>query len=134
MAKRRVAVPKKFLQELGSKMIITKWYENCLVLVSEQQWLALLNRLFGGAKAIIGPVRGTERFIFGSAYQVKADGQGRIVVPEKLAQHAGFSHEIIFIGLGDRVEIWNKDNWEHQEEAVAKKAANLLERMASHEW
>src|SRR5258708_19597145 len=41
-AKGRTAFPKKFREILGDKLIITFGYENSLIVVSEQNWKALL--------------------------------------------------------------------------------------------
>ena len=79
--KRRTAVPKRFLDELGEKLVVAKWYDGCLVLVSEGFWEALLNRLTGGSRVASLGVRDIERFILGSAFEVIPDSQGRIIIP-----------------------------------------------------
>ncbi len=130
---RRVAVPATFRHDLGETFILAKWYEGCLVLVAKESWQALLTRLTGSQKIIVTPIRDTERFIFGSAYEAIPDEQGRIVVPERLSLYASLGEEIFFIGLGDRVEIWNKEDWEEKEKSVAKDAAGYIEELAEKE-
>lgn len=129
--KRRTAIPKKFLDELGNELVLAKWYEDCLVLVKKDFWNGLLDRLTGGSKVASLGVRDIERFILGSAFDVEADDQGRIVVPEVLAKFAGFGNELIFIGLGDRVEVWNKETWEVKEKEVAKTTKEYIEKLAN---
>lgn len=128
--KRRTAIPKKFLDELGNELVLAKWYEDCLVLVKKNFWNGLLDRLTGGSKVASLGVRDIERFILGSAFDIEPDDQGRIVVPEVLAKFAGFGNELIFIGLGDRVEVWNKETWEIKEKEVAKTSKEYIERLA----
>jgi len=130
-AKRRVAVPKKFRQELGKKMIVARWYEGCLVIISEENWQALLTKLTGKAEVIVASVRDTDRFILGSAYETEPDGQGRVVLPELLVTYARLGEEVVFIGLGDRVEIWDREAWSQRETYVSQKAADLIEEYAS---
>ena len=86
--KRRVAVPKKFILELGDKPILAKWYENCLLMVSSTWWENILSRLTGNKQVTSLGVRDIERFILGSAYELEPDSQGRIVVPEVLSEFA----------------------------------------------
>ena len=129
--KRRVAIPASFRKELGEKFIVAKWYEKCLVLVSIGSWSALLERLKGSSKIITRGVRDTDRFILGSAYELIPDEQGRVVLPLSLVSFAGLGSEVNFIGLGDRVEIWNKEKWEEREEFVAKHAGELLEGLSN---
>ncbi len=128
--KRRVAVPKKFLLELGEKPILAKWYEDCLILVSSGFWENLLARLTGGSKIVSLMARDIERFILGSAFEVDPDGQGRIVVPEMLAAYANFEKDLIFVGLGDRVEVWPKEIWDKKSQELAKVTKEYIEELA----
>jgi MraZ protein len=44
--------------------------------------------------------------LFADAWPLEADGQGRIVLPDMLAQHAGLTETVEFMGLGRIFEIW----------------------------
>lgn len=128
--KDRVSVPKKFREELGKELILAKWYENSLVLVSIDSWRGLLKRLIGKRTLVIEPVRDIDRFILGSAFEVKLDKQGRFIVPEKLLDYAEIKDEVVFVGLNDRVEIWSGDNWRQLVEGAEKKASLAVEKIA----
>src|SRR3989344_3066684 len=128
--KRRVAVPKRFLQELGSLPIIAKWYEDCLVLVSSDFWNELFNRLTGGKKAISYGIRDIERFVLGSAFEVEPDEQGRIIIPEVLANYARLEKDIVFVGLRDRIEIWAKQIWDERTNELAMTTKEFIEKLA----
>jgi len=127
---KRTSIPSVFRQKLGQSIILAKWYENCLVLVRTDSWSALLERITGGEKMIIEPIRQTEHFIFASAYEVTVDDQGRIVLPDRLVSYAGLGDQVYFLGIGDRVEIWNKEVWEKKEAEVATDAAGYIESIA----
>lgn len=129
--KRRTAIPKKILHELGSKVIIAKWYENCLAIVSTDTWNALLKRLVGKDQLATSPVRDTERFILGSAYELLPDAQGRVVIPQALMDFAGLTNRLTFIGLGDKVEVWDEDKWMNKEKEIADKAEEMIENLAN---
>lgn len=128
--KRRVAIPYRFKKELGNKMIIAKWYEGCLVLVKEENFGLLLARVLGDTKNLNQSVRETERFLLGSSYEAETDEQGRMVIPEVLAKYAKFKDEIIFIGLGARIELWEKQIWQKKEEVLVGNASQLVEKLA----
>lgn len=129
----RVAVPAPLRKDLGEIYILAKWYEECLVLVGKSSWDALLTRITGGQDLITAPIRGSEHFIFASAYEIEPDGQGRIVVPERLIAYAALSEDIYFLGVRDRVEIWNKDTWDEKEKIIAKEAARYIEDLSKNE-
>lgn len=130
--KNRLSVPKKFRDELGGRLIIAKWYEKCLVIISEKNWEQLLNRLTGNSQIITSPVRDTDRFILGSATEVEPDSLGRVVLPAYLRQYANLSSEVVFLGLGDRVEVWNHSDWTKREEYIANNADQLVETLAKN--
>lgn len=130
--KRRIAVPKKFLQELGEKQVTAKWYEDCLILVSHNFWENLLDRLTGGRRAIDLGVRDIERFILGSAFEVEPDDQGRIIIPEILVEYAGLSKEVVFVGLIDRVEIWAKEVWDKKSFELSKTTKEYIEVLSKN--
>lgn len=126
----RVAVPAQLRRDLGEIYVLAKWYEACLVLVGKSSFDALLTRITGGEQMIVGPVRETEHFIFASAYEMVPDDQGRIVIPEPLVAYANLGEDIYFLGVGDRVEIWNKEVWDEKEKLVAKEAPKYIEELA----
>lgn len=129
----RVAVPSQLRKELGEIYILAKWYEECLVLVGKSSWDALLTRITGEGKLITEPIRGSEHFIYASAYEIEPDDQGRIVIPERLISYAGLGEEIYFLGIKDRVEIWNKNNWDEKEKMIAKEATKYIEELSKNE-
>lgn len=132
--KRRVAIPKRFRDELGDTYVLARWYEGCIVMVSTHSWTTLTSRVTPQGGFVTSAVRDTDRFLMASAYELSADEQGRIVLPKLLTDHAGIAKDIVFLGLGDRVELWDKSVWLAHEEKVKSEAAQLIERVAqSHD-
>lgn len=128
--KHRVSVPKKFREELGSKLIVAKWYENCLVLISQTKWEAFIGKLTGKSAFFTSPVRDTDRFILGSASECETDSLGRIVLPKYLMEYANLKSEVVFLGLLDRIEIWDANEWSKREKLITQSAPNLIETIA----
>lgn len=56
--------------------------------------------------------------IFGDAKRFTFDSTGRIVLSEKLLQHAQISDTAVFVGKGRKFQIWNPQNWEKEEARV----------------
>jgi len=127
--KNRTAVPAKYRQILGKKVIVAQWYENCLVIVSKTQWEALLNQI-GEKPFIVSPARETDRFLLGNAFEIDLDSQGRFVVPPTLTKYAGLNEEVVFVGLLNRVEIWDKNNWDKHQKYLNEKAADIAESLS----
>jgi MraZ protein len=49
--------------------------------------------------------------LFADAQQLPFDGEGRIVLPEALAEHAGITDSAAFVGLGRTFQIWEPESY-----------------------
>jgi len=109
--KNRLSFPSKFRKELGNNLIITQNMEGSLLVVSESSYKTLLegteNKPF-----ILKEVREVQRFLFGSAQEIELDEKGRFILPEHLKIYSGIESEAVFVGVYNRVEIWDKKRWE----------------------
>ena len=55
--------------------------------------------------------RGFNRFILSGAAEVEVDAAGRVLIPDHQKVFAGLKKEVVFAGVSDRVEIWDKERW-----------------------
>ncbi|MHC4396650.1 MAG: division/cell wall cluster transcriptional repressor MraZ [Planctomycetota bacterium] len=53
-----------------------------------------------------------ERISFALASKVELDGQGRLLLNERLRERAGLKDRITLVGVRDHIELWNNENWE----------------------
>jgi MraZ protein len=53
-----------------------------------------------------------ERMSFAMSSKVELDGQGRLLLNEKLRKRAGLKDQITLIGARDHIELWNSESWE----------------------
>jgi MraZ protein len=53
-----------------------------------------------------------ERMTFALASKVELDGQGRLLLNERLRKRAGLKEKITLVGVRDHIELWNTENWE----------------------
>ena len=110
-AKNRVIVPSKFRDELGSKAVLSRGLDNCLVIYPMQTWEEQQKQLSGLPKSD-PQARAYLRYIYSNAVECEIDKQGRTVIPINLRQAAGIEKELVTIGMMDRVEIWAKEVYE----------------------
>lgn len=65
-----------------------------------------------------------KRWWYGGVALAQMDSADRILLPKKLMEHAGISHEVTMVARFDRVEIWSTeayvaDNEENAEEMLS---------------
>lgn len=128
--KHQMALPKKFRDVLGDKLIVTKGLENHLILVSEQHWKTLLEGTQG--KPFTDKTsHGMQRFLLGNATLVELDSKGRCVLPDYLRSYAQISSEIVFVGLERFVEVWDKSAWDEEQKNLTANIAWMAEKLSN---
>ena len=98
----RDMLPKKERREFT----VMRGLDECLFLYPKREW----ERVQGSLNKLPWWKADTRRFarmLVPTAYEVKADAQGRIVIRQNLIDGAKLERDVIFLGLGDRIEIWN---------------------------
>jgi MraZ protein len=111
--KQRLALPKRFRELFSSQgpLVLTLGTDGSLALFSQQAFAALAERL--AAHSPTGhDVRAFSRLLYAQSHSVEVDSQGRIRLPAELAHLAGLERDVVLLGVGDRVELWNKSRWE----------------------
>ena len=125
-AKGRLIMPAKLRQDMGEKFIITKGLDGCLFAFSQNEWLNFETKL----KALPLSDRNARnfvRFFLSGATECEIDKQGRFLIPSNLRISAGLVKETVVIGVGTRLEIWNKATWEKCDENIS--ADEIAENM-----
>ena len=111
-AKGRLIIPAKFRELLGDSFVVTRGFDGCLFVFDQEGWDKFESKL--QALPMDKPeVRVLTRFFIAGAADAEVDKQGRILLPATLIKHAGIEKDTIVAGVGNRVEIWNKDRWEN---------------------
>lgn len=111
--KGRMIMPAKFRDELGEKFVATKGLDKCLFIFPLSEWEKLDKQL---SELSLSKGREIQRFFYGGMTECEIDKQGRILIPSNLRDYAELEKDIIVIGLNKRAEIWNKSNWDVQNE------------------
>ena len=126
--KKRVSLPVKFRKEIGKKIIVTAGLDNCLWIFTENQWKKISEKL-SKFSMLQADNRSFNRYMFGSATEVEVDTIGRILLPEFLVIRADLKTKVAIVGVEDRVEIWNEDDWKKYKTVVEKRADQLAEKL-----
>lgn len=126
--KYQVAFPKKFREILGDKIIVTKGFEQSLLVISESNWKTVLEDLEKNSVTQASS-RETKRFLLGGAAFADLDDKGRFILPEYLRTFAGLAEDIVFVGQDSYVEIWDKKHWDSYSEELSKHISDIAEKL-----
>src|SRR6185312_10544937 len=87
--------------------VVARGFEQCLNLYPLAEWDAWADKI-SSLPAGQEDARQLMRLVFSSATEVELDRLGRIVVPAYLRRYAGIDGEATIVGVGARLEIWNR--------------------------
>jgi len=53
-----------------------------------------------------------KRLYVSAAVDVEIDKLGRVLIPPTLRKHAGLSRELLWAGMGNHIELWDRESFE----------------------
>ena len=124
--KGRLVLPAKFRSHFSGDAYLTM-YAGCIALWTPEGFDAMAARLKE-------QVRNHEveaqayRALAPSSEPVRPDAQGRVMISERLREHASLEHEVVVCGALDRIEIWNAPDWESMVGNLDQLAADAFRR------
>jgi MraZ protein len=131
--KGRVSIPAKFREicreKYGEETFVITNFDKCLVAYPLKEWNEIERRV-SELPQFKQEVISFLRYLMGGAVDCPLDGQGRVLIPQSLRNHARIDKELIMIGMLTRIEIWSREVWEEEEQARAydefKKSRDIL--------
>lgn len=126
--KRRLAIPVKFRSTFRGKAVITKGLDGCLFVYPTEVWEKLAEKL-GSLPLGEKKMRQFVRLMLAGAFESDVDRQGRILIPNYLSEFAFLKKDAVIIGLYDRLEVWDKEEWEKSRNAAEKEKDDVAEEL-----
>ena len=115
--KGRLMIPRKMREELGYKVYIMKGLDGPLSIFTEQGYQKLVeeyNRLpFEQRKN-----RDYLRALFASTHEMDVDKLGRVQIPTALLNKFNISKNVVVLGIGDHIEVWDAKRYEEYESGI----------------
>ena len=129
-SKRRLPLPARLRDALGKTVVLTRGLEGCVFVYTQSQWTEFAEKV-NKLPVSQASARSFARLFFGSAMEVELDGLGRVLIPEYLKAHGQLKKNVVIMGTGGRLELWDKERWEqyqgHEVEDMGETVAQLKE-------
>jgi MraZ protein len=114
--KGRVSLPAKYREIISTsyndQLIITN-YDSCLLAYPYDAWVTLEEKY--NQLSIMQPeVEIFGQFFIAGASECTVDKLGRILIPPNLREYANLNKNVVFVGMGSRIQIWDKQLWEEK--------------------
>ncbi len=112
-AKGRTIIPARYREDLGETFVVTRGLDGCLFLYPQSEWQNFVDKL--QKLPSNQNTRKIQRQFLSKAMEVMVDKQGRILIPALLRKDAAIEKEVVFVGMMNRVEVWDKSRLGEQE-------------------
>ena len=118
--KGRVTVPARHRDALAAlssnQLTLTQHPVGCLLVFPRPAWEGFRAQLMG----LPMEADGWRRFFVGSAVDVEIDSAARVLVPPELRTMAGLDKDLLLLGMGQRLELWDASRYaSHQAQVMA---------------
>ena len=126
--KGRLILPAKIREDMGDKFIVTKGLDGCLFGFSQNEWTNFEEKL-KTLPLTNKNARDFVRFFLSGATECEIDKQGRFLIAGNLREYASLEKDAIIIGVGTRIEIWNREKWKSYNSDETISADEIAENM-----
>lgn len=126
--KGRLILPAKIREDMGDKFIVTKGLDWCLFGFSQNEWTNFEEKL-KTLPLTNKNARDFVRFFLSGATECEIDKQGRFLITSNLREYATLEKDAIIIGVGTRIEIWNREKWKSYNSDENISADEIAENM-----
>lgn len=116
--KGRMVVPTRYrerLKEAGKSHVVLTidTEERCLLLYPFDTWEVIENKL-AELPSFNPHARRIQRLLIGHATETELDNNGRILVPPLLREYAGLQKQLVLVGQGKKLELWDELHWQER--------------------
>ena len=129
--KNRLTLPARFRSRFAEGLVITRGMEDCLSIFTPEEFSQSIESRLAKLDPLSRESRDMRRFYFSGTVEVVPDKQGRVMVPQALIQSAGFSREVMVVGVLDHLEIWDRAAWRDYMKQVEENVEDAAERLAA---
>ena len=112
--KGRVTLPAKYRDSFAAGVMLSRGQDRCLFVFTPEGF-----EVFAGpaidASITDANARGYQRYLFANTDEQRPDAQGRISITPRMREYAGLTKDVVILGSGRRMEIWDAARWQEYE-------------------
>jgi MraZ protein len=128
-AKNRLNVPAKFRAAFSSGVVLAKALEPCVAVWTPETFDSWTQSFLSNLNPVSPERRKLTRYFAGSSFDVDLDSAGRVTLNQALLEHAGIQKEIVIVGNLDHLEIWDRDRWNDDQQALNAEVTGIAESL-----
>jgi MraZ protein len=128
-AKNRLNVPAKFRAAFSSGVVLAKALEPCVAVWAPDTFERWTESFLSNLNPVSPERRKLTRYFAGSSFDAELDSAGRVTLNNALLEHAGIQKDVVVVGNLDHLEIWDRDRWNDDQQALNAEVAGIAESL-----
>ncbi len=101
------------VNESRGKLLVTLGLEKCLLIYPQPAW-EQVERTLMDLPSLIPQSQLLQRLILGYATELELDSHFRFLLPSELRTVAKLERQVMLVGQGNRIELWDEGRWNEQ--------------------
>ena len=128
-AKNRLTVPSKYRAALAGTVFLVRGVDPCIELYPAATYNAMTEATLARVNPLSPQGRQLRRVLHASSVEQQLDSAGRVTLPPRLMEHAGIERDVVILGTGDCLELWDRAAWEDYDRELVARAPELTEQL-----
>jgi MraZ protein len=130
-AKNRLTVPVRYRAALAEGVVLTMPVDlkPCVGVWRPDEYEEYTRTALSELSPLSSRRTELERFFYGNSADAELDAAGRIMIPPALRESAQLAKDVIVVGVGDRLELWDKAAWNDHRTALLSGVAEATARV-----
>lgn len=125
-----LVLPSHLWDDLQQGLVLTRGLDKCVAVFPLAVWQGLMERFESGASFLGGAARLLQRHLYGGACVETLRPDGLAIVPEHLRSYAELENDVVLVGVGSRLEIWNPQRWSQEEWSMGERVSQASEELS----
>lgn len=129
-AKGRLVLPSRIKVQLppeSDELVIRKGFEPCLILYPMVEFKKVFSKI-SGLNEFNEEYRKLQRSFLSGVVTVELDNNGRLLIPKNMLAYAQVDKDVVLVGTGSKVELWNPKTYEKHQITDAGELSKLASK------
>jgi MraZ protein len=126
-AKNRLSIPARFRAAFSSGVVLGLEADPCLTAWEPAAHSENIKRSLAEVNPLSAKYRRIRRFYQGNSFPLELDASGRVTLPPPLLAHANIDKEVVVVGVGDHLELWDQGRWLEEQQALVAGIGEVTE-------
>ena len=131
-SKNRLSLPSRIVSKINEDVVVSKGFDGCLELRTLSAFevysekLMQLSQNKKDSRIVI-------RQLLANAIDLSLDSAKRILIPNSLLAESNITKDVVIIGLGNKLEIWDKGTYQKFKQETDVTYAEIAEKIDKEE-